>query len=91
MHLQLLTPEAQVFDGEVDAVTLPGSEQMGSFEIRNNHAPIISSLREGKLTIRHKEGVTNYLIQSGFVEVADNHVSVVVEGINGDYKQEDIK
>ena len=50
MTLEILTPDKKVFEGEATSVTLPGT--LGSFEILNHHAPIISTLQDGKLTIR---------------------------------------
>ncbi len=49
MHLEIITPEKQIFQGEVDAVQLPGAD--GLFQILNNHAPIIATLKEGSVKI----------------------------------------
>ena len=83
MNLEILTPDKKVFEGEVSSVTLPGT--LGSFEILNNHAPIISTLEDGKLIVRGmdknaKEDV--FLIKGGVVEVNDNKVMVLAEGIS---------
>lgn len=91
MHLIVLTPERKVFEGEVDSISLPGSEQMGSFQLLDNHAPIISSLKSGRMTIKHDGEITNYIIQKGFVEASDNNVSVLVEDVNSNYTPEDLK
>ena len=48
LHLSIVSPEKEIFDGEVNSVTLPGA--MGSFTILPQHAPIVSSLKEGKLS-----------------------------------------
>jgi len=78
MTLEILTPDKKVFEGEVTSVTVPGT--MGSFEILNNHAPIISTLEDGKLTVRGaKDDV--FLIKGGVVEVNNNKVMVLAEGI----------
>ena len=50
MELQIVSPEAQLFSGEVESVTVPGKS--GSFQILNNHAPIVSSLKKGKVEIK---------------------------------------
>ena len=50
MHLEILTPDTNLFEGEVTAVLLLADD--GLFEILNNHAPLISSLKEGKATIK---------------------------------------
>lgn len=49
MTLEIITPDAKVFSGEVDAVKFPGLD--GSFQVLKNHAPIIASLKEGKIKI----------------------------------------
>ena len=49
MKLDIITPESGIFSGEVTAVSLPGKD--GVFQVLNNHAPIISALSKGVLTI----------------------------------------
>ncbi len=49
MQLEVITPETKVFNGEVVAVQLPGID--GSFQILNNHAPIISALKKGSIKV----------------------------------------
>ena len=47
MHLEILSPENKIFEGEVNSVIFPGSN--GKFQILNNHAPLISFLKEGEI------------------------------------------
>ena len=76
MKLTIVSPEKILFQGEAEAVTVPGTK--GEFEILNQHAPIISSLKPGKLS--YKAGETTQLeIQGGFIDVAGNEVSICVE------------
>jgi F-type H+-transporting ATPase subunit epsilon len=49
MKLDIITPESGIFSGEVTAVSLPGKD--GIFQVLNNHAPVISALSEGILSI----------------------------------------
>lgn len=78
MHLEILTPEKKIFEGEAVAVQLPGSD--GLFQVLDNHAPIISSLKNGKIKITQKENKNILVdIKSGFAEVLKNKVSVLVE------------
>ena len=56
MHLEIITPEKKLFVGEVKLVQVPGSK--GSFELLNNHAPIISTLENGQVKIVDKENKT---------------------------------
>jgi F-type H+-transporting ATPase subunit epsilon len=80
MTLEILTPDKKVFEGEVTSVSLPGT--MGGFEILNHHAPIISTLEDGKLIVRGGgAGEQVFMIQGGVVENLNNHVVVLAEGI----------
>lgn len=79
MILEILTPEKKLYSGEVFGVQLPGIS--GLFEILDKHAPLVSALGKGNLKIlKDKKEVEKYSIQSGFVEVLNNKVTVLVEG-----------
>ncbi|HEX7365712.1 MAG TPA: ATP synthase F1 subunit epsilon [Pelobium sp.] len=81
MKLEILTPDKKIFEGEVTSVTVPGAQ--GSFEILNNHAPIISTLDDGKVIIRAGSGSEqNLYTKGGVVEVIDNKVIVLAEGVS---------
>ncbi len=78
MQLEILSPEKKVFSGNVYGIQLPGIE--GSFEVLENHAPIIATLGKGKLkVIKDKNSSELYDITGGFVEVLNNNASVLVE------------
>jgi len=80
MILDILTPEKSVYTGEITLVKVPGSK--GSFEVMENHAPIISSLDKGELKIIPKEGSEIfYQIEGGVIEVNNNKAIVLVEKI----------
>jgi len=80
MQLELLTPSGNVFSGDVKLVKLPGSS--GSFEVLNNHAPIISALTDGELKIETETGETlRYATSGGVVEVKDNQIMILVESL----------
>ena len=49
MFLEIVTPEAILFSSEVDSITVPGVD--GDFQMLNNHAPIVSILREGVVKV----------------------------------------
>ena len=80
MTLEILTPERKLFSGEVYGVQMPGIS--GSFEVLEKHAPLVSALKAGRVKVlRDKQNHTaSYDIQSGFVEVLHNKVTVLVEG-----------
>lgn len=67
LRLKIVSPEKIVYQGDVESVLVPGTK--GSFEILNDHAPIISSLSEGTVEYSTKEGKKQFNIHGGFVEV----------------------
>ena len=77
LHLSIVSPEKAIFEGKVERVTLPGVQ--GSFSILPHHAPIISALGAGVLSYVVEEKEQTVDIQSGFVEMNNNEVSVCVE------------
>jgi F-type H+-transporting ATPase subunit epsilon len=79
MHLDILTPEKKIFNGDVYGVMLPGVE--GYFELLDNHAPIVAALGKGQLKIlRDKTNTEVYSIEGGFVEMNSNKTIVLIEG-----------
>jgi F-type H+-transporting ATPase subunit epsilon len=80
MKLEIITPEKIYFTGEVTSVTLPGT--IGLFTVWENHAPLISSLKEGKISYLANNKESELMIQSGFAEVSNNVVTVCLELIN---------
>ncbi len=80
MVLDILTPEKSIFSGEIKLVKVPGSN--GSFEVMENHAPIISSLDKGELKITPQEGADIfYQIEGGVIEVNNNKAIVLIEKV----------
>lgn len=79
MQLNILTPELKLYSGEADSVQLTGTD--GVFEILNNHAPLIASLKEGNVKIKTGNQQQEFKLKSGIVEVIKNTVSVLTEGI----------
>lgn len=77
LRLKIVSPEKVEFTGAVESVLVPGSK--GSFEILNDHAPIISLLQTGVVVYSTKEGKTQLPITGGFVEVQKNEVNLCVE------------
>ena len=80
MMLEILSPEQKLFSGEVESVTLPGT--LGEFTVLKRHAPLISSLNQGEIKYRLKNGDEQRVaIRNGFVKVLKNHVSVCIEEV----------
>ena len=58
MHITVLTPDQQIFEGAITSVKVPGTN--GEFQVLVNHAPIVSSLDQGKVTIVASAGHHKY-------------------------------
>jgi F-type H+-transporting ATPase subunit epsilon len=77
VYLEILTPESKTFSGEITLVSLPGTK--GSFEMMNNHAPLISTLEAGTVKVIDTAGQTEfYPIKRGVVECLENQVHLLV-------------
>jgi len=77
---KMLTPNRTAFDGDVVSVTAPGGA--GYLGILAHHAPIITTLLAGDLSLRTPEGVTQrFRIGKGILKVANNEAVVLTESI----------
>jgi len=87
MYLEIISPEATLFAGEIESLTLPGTD--GSFQLLENHAAIVSTLEAGSVKIKGNislpetakdqfesvsKNETLYAISSGTVEMRDNKI-----------------
>jgi F-type H+-transporting ATPase subunit epsilon len=79
MHLEILTPEKKIFEGDVTLATFPGAD--GSFQIMDHHAPLISLLKEGVVEYKSKEASQNVTITGGVVEVLNNKIILLADGV----------
>lgn len=75
---QILTPDGKRFEGDVQAVQVPGLD--GSFEMRVDHAPIISTLDIGRARVISSDSTYHYFaISGGFVEMNNNKLTLLAE------------
>ncbi len=77
MRLEIITPDKNVFEGEVESAKFPGSA--GSFQVLKDHAPLISSLEKGTVSYRTANGEHDVFIDGGVVEVLNNRIIVLAE------------
>lgn len=78
MHLEIITPEKKLFEGEVKSIQVPGTK--GLFTILKNHAPIISTLDTGKIKIKDsKDEISYFMIEGGIIEAKSNNIIVLAE------------
>ncbi|WP_062053935.1 F0F1 ATP synthase subunit epsilon [Aquimarina longa] len=92
MYLEIVTPEAVLFSGQVTSVAVPGEN--GEFQMLDNHAPILSLLVNGSIKIygdmnleeevankftKGENGATVLSIVSGTVEMKDNKIIILAD------------
>ncbi|MBK9984869.1 MAG: ATP synthase F1 subunit epsilon [Saprospiraceae bacterium] len=80
MHLVVLTPDKELFQGTVTSVNVPAIG--GRFEVLQNHAPIVAALEKGEVRLKLSKGETKSIrIENGFIEVLRNEISLLVTGV----------
>ena len=80
MNISVLTPDKEIFQGPCSSVKVPGVG--GQFEVLNNHAAVVSALGEGEVRIIKEKGENlTFKIERGFIEVLNNEVSLLVQGV----------
>ncbi len=77
LHFSLVSPERELFSGEVDQVDAPGSE--GDFGVLAGHAPFMTTLREGFITIHEGGHLRRFEVQGGFADVTPAGLTVLAE------------
>lgn len=77
LHFALVSPEREVFNGEVDHVVVPGSE--GEFGVSPNHAPVMSMIKPGALRVFDGGQVRKIFVNGGFADVTPEGLTVLAE------------
>ena len=77
LHFSLVSPESELFSGEVDQVDLPGTE--GDLGILPTHSPLMAAIRTGAITVYGEDGLTHYFVQGGFADVTPEGLTVLAE------------
>ncbi|MEE9442076.1 MAG: ATP synthase F1 subunit epsilon [candidate division Zixibacteria bacterium] len=76
--LSIVTPEKIIYEEEVSSIIAPGT--LGYLGIMSNHAPIITSLKPGKLMIKdNKDEVINFALSGGFLENSSNVCTILAD------------
>lgn len=78
-HLSIATPEQMVFEGEINALVVPGSD--GSMEILSHHAAILTTLQSGTITLKIGEKKQSFTITGGLLEVQNNQAILLADSI----------
>lgn len=77
MRLKVITPQIQLFEGEVDLVTLPGAE--GEFQVLPGHTYLLSLLQVGEMAYETRGRSTRIRVGEGHAEVHEDVVTVAVD------------
>ena len=77
LHFELVSPEKLVFSGEVEQVDVPGAE--GDFGVLAGHAPMVTTLRPGVLTVKAAGGEQKIVVLGGFAEVSASGLTVLAD------------
>ena len=78
MNVEIISPNATLFEGEATAVTVPS--KMGPFTLLEHHAAIVAILEAGKVSLTDANGEQKeFVIKGGFTENHDNHLTICVE------------
>ena len=79
IQVTVIGPEASVFKGEADSLTAPAYD--GQVGILPNHAPFMTLLGKGFLTVKQGGAAHRFTVQGGFLQVVSNRVRVVAEQV----------
>jgi len=77
LNFSLVSPERELFSGEVDQVDVPGTE--GDLGILPNHSPLMAAIRTGSITVHQDSLQTQYFIQGGFADVTPAGLTILAE------------
>ncbi|WP_304170875.1 ATP synthase F1 subunit epsilon [Phenylobacterium aquaticum] len=77
IHFSLVSPERELFSGEVDQVDAPGSE--GDFGVLANHAPFMTALKEGRVRVYAGGKITDFDVKGGFADVTPEGLTILAE------------
>lgn len=75
LHFDLVSPERRLFAGPVDSVVVPGEE--GDFMVLPDHAPVMTAIRPGAITVTNDGVVERTFILGGFAEVTPEGLTVL--------------
>jgi F-type H+-transporting ATPase subunit epsilon len=79
MHVTVISPERALFDGAADAVIAPAFD--GEVGVLPGHAPFLTLLGTGQLTLRQGGTATRFRVAGGFLQVVGDAVRVVADRV----------
>ena len=78
-HLTIMSSDKKIFEGDLQSMVVPG--EAGYMGVLANHAPLLSTLVPGKITLRDDSGRVKALKSEagGFLEVLHNKAVILVD------------
>jgi F-type H+-transporting ATPase subunit epsilon len=77
LHFSLVSPERELYAGNVDQVGAPGSE--GDFGVLAGHAPFMTTLKEGQVKVYNDGAVRTFEVRGGFADVTPEGLTILAE------------
>lgn len=77
LKIEIVSPERLVLSETVTSVTVPGTE--GYFTVMQDHAPFMTTLRSGFITVNKDSGATIYFVKGGFADVSQTGLTILAE------------
>ena len=77
LHFSLVSPERELFSGDVDGVDVPGLE--GDFGVLPDHAPVMTAIRMGAITVFDGSEKRRMFIRGGFADVTPEGLIILAE------------
>ncbi|HET6970554.1 MAG TPA: ATP synthase F1 subunit epsilon [Phenylobacterium sp.] len=77
LHFSLVSPQRELFSGDVDQVDAPGTE--GDFGVLAGHAPFMTTLKEGQVRVYNDGRVRTFEVRGGFADVTPEGLTVLAE------------
>jgi len=81
VKIEIITPEKKVYEGNIRSLKVPGKK--GAFQVLKDHAAIVSTLIQGRVTVTDMNGIeSDFDIEGGVVEVSKNTIILLAESVS---------
>jgi len=79
INLEIITPEKIIYKDSVDSITVPGTK--GMFQVLKDHAPLMSTIEIGVITLKKNDKNTHFTTAGGTIEVLNNNVMILADSV----------
>ncbi|MGB5893730.1 MAG: F0F1 ATP synthase subunit epsilon [Ignavibacteriaceae bacterium] len=79
INLEIITPEKIIYKDSVDSITVPGTK--GMFQVLKDHAPLMSTIEIGVITLKKNDENTYLTTAGGTMEVLNNNVLILADSV----------